>query len=447
MVCEVACLWVCCTSDDTPVHEIQRARRTRSRLGVHEIAALLRPSRPPIYQRSLDEHFTYDSMEELFRFLRTRPSKERFSASLKCRTGHDGMWTRWLEFLDYVEKIRRTKISPDNVVTEVESWVDDRVHSKKGYSGNERCCNGTIAKWTREIAKVWCTFHGARYVSNDVTFPGSNWTFEKLIRSLPAYRHKLPKFWLREKVLRPVYRDYFPGGLAQWTLDRCSLDQLVVLALVLSYFGWFRMSEIVRCDQPGDSDLGVAHGGLFWRDFRREVLCDFQDDADPSGAVPGLLGWLSWFKNKPVKPGQKVRSQFYLPLFDDPDDFSPKPILALLADCEISGHTGEVLRVDENRPVLPDPANPGQNISKRFVDARVRVILKKYIPRVFWPNISTHGPRGGRAQDARALNPPMPFPMICQAGRWGSEEALQAYLANDILTVFRWTSMLPSQHA
>jgi hypothetical protein len=175
------------------------------------------------------------------------------------------------------------------------------------------------------------------------------------------------------------------------------------------------------------------------------VLSDFQEN-DSVEVVPGLVGWLSWYKNMAVKPGHTANNLFYLPLFDDRDDFSPKPILSLLADCRITGKVGEILMVDENRPILPDPTNPSQNISKQFIDARVRVILRQYVPRALWPNISTHGPRGGRAQDSQLTVPPMPIPVVCQAGRWGSAEAFHTYLANDVLTVFKWTSMLPSQH-
>ncbi len=401
---------------------------------------------PHKMERSFSEHLHYDTNKELHEFLKTRPSLKRFRSFLKDRSSHGSIWNRWVEFIDHVHLVRHSRLSTANIVEEVSNWLSFRVHATKGYSGNTRCCNGTIASWTRAVAKVWSVIRGVRYVSNTVTFPGCDWTFERLVRSLPAYRHKLPKYWLREKLLRKVFRDFFPEGLSNLTLADCSLDQLVVLAIVLSYFGWFRMAEVVRCDDARDSDLGVAHGGIYWRDFRREVLSDFPDNT-AAKVVGGLIGWLSWFKNMPVKPGHTSNSLFYFPLFDDEDDFSPKAILSLLAGVEIRGEVGEVLGIDENRPLIPDPANPSQNISKNFVDARVRVILRDYIPRAFWPNISTHGPRGGRAQDSQITVPPMPMPVVCQAGRWGSEEAVQTYLANDVLSVFRWTSMLPSQQS
>jgi hypothetical protein len=293
------------------------------------------------------------------------------------------MWNYWLEFLNHAENARHSRISPATIVDEVGDWVAYRVHVKKGYSGNARCCNGTIAAWTRGVAKVWCVIRGVRYVSNTATFPGCDWTFERLVRTLPAYRHKLPKLWLREAILRRVFKDFFPNGLARMALADCSLDQLVVFALALAYFGWFRMAEVVRCDNASDSDLGVAHGGIFWRDLRREVLSDFPEN-DSVEVVPGLVGWLAWYKNMPVKPGHTANNLFYFPLFDDPDDFSPKPILSLLANCRISGKVGEILMINENRPILPDPANPSQNISKQFIDARVRVILRQYVPRALW---------------------------------------------------------------
>jgi hypothetical protein len=422
------------------VHELHQARVSRPVRSVSELVALIRPK---VVMRSVREHLQYDSDMELYRFLKTKPDAKRFNLYLKGRGSRTTMWNQWLDFLEYAETARHARISYANIVDEVGEWIAFRVHAKKGYSGNKRCCNGTIASWTRSAAKVWSVILGVRYVSNVVTFPGSDWTFEKLMRSLPAYRHKLPKYWLKEALLRRVFQDRFPGGLSQLTLKDCSLDQLVVLALVLAYFGWFRMSEVVRCNHAHDSDLGVAHGGLYWRDFRREVLSDFTENHSGEVAA-GLVGWLSWYKNMPVKPGQTSNNLFYIPLFDDADDFSPKPILSLLAGCEIKGKVGELLRIPEDRPLIPDPANPSQNIDKIFVDARVRSILQDYIPRAFWANISTHGPRGGRAQDSQETVPPMPIPVVCQAGRWGSAEAFHTYLANDVLTVFRWTSMLPS---
>ena len=152
--------------------ELQRVHDSRPHLSVSQLVALTR--RPGHVTRTLTEHFSYDSDEELFRFLRERPAKKSFFRFLKGKASHDNMWNRWLEFLDHAQNSRHSRVSPATVVEEVEDWVADRVHAKKGYSGNARCCNATIAMWTRCLAKVWCVIREVRYVSNNVTFPGSD---------------------------------------------------------------------------------------------------------------------------------------------------------------------------------------------------------------------------------------------------------------------------------